>query len=57
MARPTTRIGNTYGGRGRIGGNIRTQADYYRSGRTSAFNPGATVRNQQGRVVSGGAKS
>ena len=53
----TTRLGNTPGGRGTIPSTVRTQADYYRSGRSSALNPGATVRNAQGKVVSGSAKS
>ena len=55
--RGTTALGNTPGGRGRLPGNIQTQADYYRSGRSSALNPGATVRDQRGKVVSGNAKS
>lgn len=53
----TTRVGNTTGGRGPLPGNVRTMSDYYNSGRTSALNPGATVRNQGGKVVSGSAKS
>ena len=55
--RGRTAIGNTFGGRGRIPANITTMSDYYRSGRTSALNPGATVRDSRGRVLSGGAKS
>ena len=50
-------IGNTPGGRGRIGGNIRTQSDYYRSGRSSAFKPGAKVTDGAGNVLSGKGKS
>lgn len=58
----TTAIGNTPGGRGRIPSNITTMSQYYRSGRSSALAPGATVRDQSGRRVSstlrsGGSKS
>ena len=56
-AATNTRVGNTPGGRGRIPNNIVTQADYYRSGRTSPNAPGATIRDANGRVVSGNAKS
>lgn len=55
--RGKTALGNTYGGRGKLGANIQSMGDYYRSGRSSAFNPGATVRDAQGKVVSGTAKS
>lgn len=55
--RGRTALGNTYGGRGRIPANITTQAGVYRSGRSSAFAPGATIRDARGRVVSGSAKS
>ena len=57
MARRGTSIGNTPGGRGAIGTNIRSQADYYRSGRSSALNPGAMVRSQDGTVLSGKSSS
>lgn len=51
-------IGNTRGGRGTIPANIQTQADYYRSGRSSALNPGGTVRGADGRALNrGGARS
>lgn len=59
-ARRGRTIGNTAGGRGPIPSTVRNQADYYRSGRSSAFNPGGTVRDSTGRRVSGtrgGAKS
>lgn len=51
--RTATGIGATRGGRGTIPANIRTQADYYRSGRASAFNPRGTVRNAAGQRLSG----
>lgn len=53
MARGRTSIGNTAGGRGRLPNGMTSQAEYYRSGRASAFNPGATVRDANGSVVSG----
>lgn len=56
MARQT-KIGNTRGGRGRLGSNIRTMSDYYNSGRASAFNPGGAVKNKAGATVAGKAKS
>lgn len=53
-----TTIGNTRGGRGALPANIQTQADYYRSGRSSALNPGGTVRDASGRATNrGGARS
>lgn len=60
MARQATTsrgIGNTPGGKGRLPGNIRTMSDYYRAGYSSPSNPGATVRTQGGKVLSGNAKS
>lgn len=50
-------IGNTRGGRGAIPANVQTQADYYRSGRSSAFNPGGTVRDAKGNATNRGARS
>lgn len=47
------RVGNTPGGRGPLPGRIMTQADYYRSGRTSPSAPGATVRDAGGAKLSG----
>ena len=53
----TTKIGNTRGGRGPIPANIKTMSDYYNAGLASPSNPGGTVRNQDGKVLSGSAKS
>ena len=53
----STKIGNTPGGRGPLPANIKTMSDYYNAGLSSPSNPGATVRNQDGKVVSGSAKS
>lgn len=62
MARRGNAVGNTRGGRGPLGTTIRNQGDYYRSGRSSAFSPGATVRDAGGNAIPftgsrGGAKS
>lgn len=51
--RTATGIGNTRGGRGRLPSNIQSMGDYYRSGRASAFNPRGTVRDANGRRLSG----
>lgn len=53
----TTKIGNTKGGRGKLSSNIKTMSDYYNAGLSSPSAPGATVRNQAGKVLSGSAKS
>lgn len=57
MAKRAKTIGQTTGGRGKLPGNIKTQADYYNSGRSSAFNPGGTVRNAAGNATNRGGKS
>lgn len=57
MAKRAKTIGQTRGGKGRLPGNIQTQADYYNSGRSSAFNPGGVVRNAAGQATNRSGKS
>lgn len=57
MATRARTIGQTAGGKGRIPGNVRTQSDYYKSGRSSAFNPGGVVRDASGNATNRSGKS
>ena len=49
--RTATGIGRTRGGTGAIPANITSQSEYYRSGRSSAFNPRGVVRDATGRAL------
>ena len=45
---------SAWGKRGRLPASVQTQADYYRSGRSSSFAPGNLVRDAAGNKVAGG---
>ena len=57
MAKRAKTIGQTTGGRGKLPGNIQTQSDYYKSGRSSALNPGGVVRDATGKATNRSGKS